>query len=94
MALPNDVSLNVLEAHNKKGIRNLFAQSSASYVLHEVNENRDNFPHFDPNLGDKVTTSAYAILAAGVSLHEVQPSLKSSAAIKEAASLLTNIHFS
>lgn len=94
LALPNEVSLNVLKAHDTKWIRNLFAQSSASYVLQEVNENHNNFPQFDPLLGEKVTTSAYAILAAGISLHEIQPSLQSAAAIKEAASLLTNIHSS
>lgn len=94
LALPNEVSLNVLKAHNTKWTRNLFAQSSASYVLHEVNETYNNFPQFDPLLGERVTTSAYAILSAGISLHEIEPSFQSVAAIKEAASLLTNIHIS
>lgn len=94
MALPNNVALNILIAHGTEKIRNLFAQSSARYVLYEVNETPNNFPQFDPLLEDKVTTSAYAILAAGASLHEITPSQQSINAIGEAASLLTNIHFS
>ena len=92
MALPNDVALEVLERHRSGYLKNLYAQSSARYVLHEVKEDPDNFPRFDPFLEDKVTTSAYSIMAAGVSLHEASSFQYSVEAIEEAASLLTNIH--
>lgn len=94
MALPNEIALSILKSYKSDIMQNQFAQSSASFILHEVNEDPNNFPKFDPLLIDKVTISAYAILAAGISLHETNPSMQSVSAIEEAATLLTNIHFS
>lgn len=93
LALPASVAKNILDAHNTDELRHLFAQTNASYVLHEVKERPENFPHFDLLLTEKVTASAYAILAAGASLHEVEPSPDSVAAMEKAAVLLTNTHF-
>ena len=62
--------MTILEGYRTRRVENLFAQSSASYVLHEMGEAEENFPRFDPALSDKVTMSAYSILAAGVSLAE------------------------
>jgi hypothetical protein len=92
LALPTEVSQKILVKHSSARLRNLFAQASASYVLNEVKEKPENFPQFDPGLVDKVTTSAYAILAAGTSLHEENPSQQSIDAIEEAASLLVSLH--
>lgn len=92
MATPIDTARDVLDRYQTPQIRNLFAQSSASYVLYEVGEDEGNFPQFDAALTDKVTMSAYALLAAGVSLAESEPSAESIAAMEEAATLLNNVH--
>lgn len=94
MALPANVAQEVIGAYDTDQLRHIFAQSNANYVLHEVNEEKDNFPHFDQHLTEKVTTAAYAILAAGASLHEEGPTQHSLAAMEKAATLLTNIHSS
>lgn len=93
MALPVNVAKSTLGAHDTDELRHLFAQANASYVLHEVKERPENFPHFDALLSEKVTASAYAILAAGASLHEIEPSSDSVAAMEKAATFLTNVHF-
>ena len=92
MAIPPDIARNILEGFRAPIIENLFAQSSASHVLHEVGEDESNFPRFDPALTDKVTMSAYSILAAGVSLAEEESSADAIAAMEEAAILLNNVH--
>jgi hypothetical protein len=70
----------------------LFAQAHAKHVLHEVREAPENFPSFDPSLDDKVTFSAYALLAAGCSLVEQGDLLEGSNAMERAASLLHYAH--
>ncbi len=92
MAIPTEIARDILADYQTSIIENLFAQSSASHVLHEVGEAAENFPRFDPNLIDKVTISAYSILAAGVSLAEEEPSAEAIAAMEEAAILLNNVH--
>ena len=92
MAIPNEIARNILEGYRTSRIENLFAQSSASHVLHEVGKEERNFPRFDPALIDKVTMSAYSILAAGVSLAEGEPTPEAIAAMEEAATLLNNVH--
>jgi len=92
MAIPNEIARDILEGYRTSRIGNLFAQSSASHVLHEVGEEERNFPRFDPALIDKVTMSAYLILAAGVSLAEGEPTPEAIAAMEEAATLLNNVH--
>ncbi|MDZ7860951.1 MAG: DEAD/DEAH box helicase [Candidatus Krumholzibacteriota bacterium] len=92
MAIPTDIARNILEDYRTSRIKNLFAQSNASHVLYEVGEDEGNFPRFDPALIDKVTMSAYSILAAGVSLAEEVPSPEAIAAMEEAATLLNNVH--
>lgn len=73
-------------------IRNLFAQAHARHVLHEVGEDAENFPAFDLNLDDKVTASAYALLAAGCSIIEQADRSEGSAVVERAASLLHHVH--
>lgn len=92
MAIPIEIAQDILDGYRTSRIENLFAQSSASHVLYEVGEDEANFPRFDPALTDKVTMSAYAILAAGVSLAEEEISPEALAAMEEAASLLNNVH--
>ncbi len=92
MAIPTEIARDILEGYRTRRVENLFAQSSASHVLHEVGEAEENFPRFDPVLSDKVTMSAYSILAAGVSLAEEEPSAEAIAAMEEAAVLLNNVH--
>lgn len=92
MAIPTEIALDILEGYRTRRVENLFAQSSASHILHEVGEAEENYPRFDPALSDKVTMSAYSILAAGVSLAEEEPSAEAIAAMEEAAVLLNNVH--
>lgn len=73
-------------------ISNLFAQAHAKHVLHEVGEDIDNFPPFDPNLPDKVTMAAYALMAAGCSIIEADGRAEGAPLVERAASLLHYAH--
>ena len=55
MPIPTEKAREILQKHQAGHIENLFAQSSARYVLYEVGESEDNFPSFDSALTDKVT---------------------------------------
>ena len=92
MAIPTKIAQAILEKYRTSRIENLFAQSDASYVLFEVEEDETNFPRFDPALTDKVTVSAYSILAAGVSIAEEELTQEGIAAMEQAGSLLINVH--
>lgn len=93
MTLPLEQAQNMVDALQESGrIQNLFAQSHAKYVLHEVNEVAENFPAFDNQLEDKVTFTAYALLAAGCSMLEQEVITEGVAQLENAASLLQNAH--
>ncbi|MBE4296800.1 hypothetical protein P3644_03785 [Vibrio parahaemolyticus] len=59
MAIPRETAQRIIESFQADRTSNLFAQSNASHLLHEVGEIQDNFPNFDASLQDKVTISAY-----------------------------------
>lgn len=92
MPIPTEIAREILQKYQTGDIENLFAQSSARYILYEVDESEDNFPLFDTALTDKVTLSAYSILAAGVSLAETGLTDEAIAAMEKAAVLLINVH--
>ncbi|MCQ3972401.1 MAG: DEAD/DEAH box helicase [Anaerolineae bacterium] len=93
MTIPLERARNVIASFQESGrIQNLFAQSHAKYVLFEVNELPDNFPAFDSQLEDKITFTAYALLAAGCSMLEQQSILEGITGLEAAASLLQNAH--
>ena len=93
MTIPLEQAQNVADTLRESGrIQNLFAQSHAKYVLHEVNESIDNFPAFDSQLEDKVTFTAYALLAASCSMLEQESIVEGVAGLETAASLLQNAH--
>jgi hypothetical protein len=92
MTIPLEQAQGVLSSLGAGRIQNLFAQSHAKHVLHEVNESPDNFPAFDQRLDDKVTFSAYALLAASCSLLEQRSVEEGVAGLEKAAVLLQNIH--
>lgn len=93
MTIPLEQARNVVAFLRESGrIQNLFAQSHAKYVLYEVNELPDNFPSFDSQLEDKITFTAYALLAAGCSMLEQQSILEGITVVETAASLLQNAH--
>ena len=92
MTIPLEQAQGVLSSLEAGRIQNLFAQSHAKHVLHEVNESPDNFPAFDQRLDDKVTFTAYALLAASCSLLEQQSVGEGVAGLEKAAVLLQNIH--
>lgn len=70
MSLPLQNARQMVQSMRSDRIRNLIAQSKAKQVLREVHEIPANFPNFDPELDDRVTFLAYALLAAGCSLIE------------------------
>ncbi len=92
MTIPIDIARKILNKYQSQEIENLFAQSRASHVLHEVGEAAENFPNFDTALTDKVTMLAYSILAAGLSLAEDELSVEAISALEKAATLLNNVH--
>lgn len=73
-------------------IASLWAQVHAKHVLHEVRELSQNFPAFDIGLDDKVTFSAYGLLAAGCSLIEQDARSEGADAVERASSLLHYAH--
>jgi hypothetical protein len=92
MPIPVNRARETIDSYRTDRIANLFAQSDARRVLYEVGESEENFPRFDPAIVDKVTMSAYSILAAGVSLAETEITQEAIDAMEEAASLLNNVH--
>jgi hypothetical protein len=53
MPIPTEKAREILQKHQAGHIENLFAQSSARYVLYEVGESEDNFRHLIPHLQTK-----------------------------------------
>jgi hypothetical protein len=92
MTIPLEQAQKVAESLQGGRIQNLFAQSHAKHVLHEVNESPDNFPPFDKQLQDKVTFSAYALLAASCSMLEQNSIEEGVIGLENAAALLQNVH--
>ncbi len=92
MTIPLEQAHSVITSMQSGPIQNLFAQSHAKHVLHEVNESPDNFPAFDERLEDKVTFSAYALLAASCSKLEQQSIEGGADGLETAAALLQNVH--
>src|SRR3989304_482445 len=92
MTIPLEQAREVVTSLQSGRIQNLFAQSHAKHVLHEVNETPDNFPAFDKRLEDKVTFTAYALLAASCSMMEQQSLEEGATGLESAASLLQNAH--
>ncbi len=92
MAIPAEQAYLVLAELENSAITNLFAQAHAKHVLHEVREVPENFPAFDRDLDDKVTFTAYAMLAAGCSLVEQEERSRGVSALEKAASLLQYVH--
>src|SRR6266542_5475069 len=92
MPIPLEQARAVVTNLRAQQVATLFAQAHAKHVLHEVKESTENFPAFDANLDDKVTFSAYALLAAGCSIIEQGDRPEGAAAIERAASLLHYAH--
>lgn len=66
MTIPLEQAKRIIETMQSERIQNLFAQSHAKHILFEVNEDPNNFPAFDRRLEDKVTFTAYSLLAEAV----------------------------
>lgn len=92
MSLPVDNARLLVRSMNSTGIKNLIAQSKAKQVLREVREIPENFPKFDPDLDDRVTFAAYALLAAGCSLIERGETIEGHAELYAAADILESAH--
>lgn len=92
MSLPVDNARLMVQSMRSAGIRNLIAQSKAKQVLREVREIPVNFPSFEPELDDRVTFVAYALLAAGCSLIERGETTEGYAELHAAADILESAH--
>ncbi len=92
MAIPREIAQRIIESFQADRTANLFAQSNASHLLYEVGEIQDNFPNFDPSLQDKVTISAYSILAAAISIAEKEWTDEAIHALELGAGLLGNVN--
>lgn len=92
MPIPLEQARALVTDLRTRQVTTLFAQAHAKYVLHEVRETTENFPAFDPSLDDKVTFSAYALLAAGCSIIEQGDRPEGAASVERAASLLHYVH--
>jgi hypothetical protein len=92
MSLPVENARLMVQSMRSAGIRNLIAQSKAKQVLREVREIPANFPSFEPELDDRVTFVAYALLAAGCSLIEQGETTEGYAELHAAADILESAH--
>lgn len=92
MSLSIQTSRQIIESIRNDEIRHLVAQSKAKQVLREVKELPSFFPHFTANLDEKVTFSAYALLAAGCSLVEQGEAKEGYQPMQEAADILEAAH--
>lgn len=92
MSLPVENARLLVQSMQSGIIRNLVAQSKAKQVLREVREIPKNFPKFEPDLDDRVTFAAYALLAAGCSLIERGETTEGHAELHAAADILESAH--
>lgn len=92
MSLPIQNARLLVQSMSSAGIRNLIAQSKAKQVLREVREVPANFPNFEPELDDRVTFVAYALLAAGCSLIERGETTEGHTELHAAADILESAH--
>src|ERR1700757_3801226 len=92
MPIPLEQARTVIAQLQVPQVANLFAQAQAKHVLHEVGELLENFPAFDPELEDKVTFTAYALLAAGSSMVEQGDRAEGASQLERAASFLQDVH--
>jgi hypothetical protein len=68
MSLPLKPAKAIAQSMHSDRIRYFVAQAKAKLVLREVHELPENFPQFTPDLDERVTFVAYALLAAGCSM--------------------------
>lgn len=92
MSLPVENARLLVQSMRLASIRNLIAQSKAKQVLREVREIPGNFPSFEPDLDDRVTFVAYALVAAGCSLIERGETTEGYAELHAAADILESAH--
>jgi len=92
MSLPIQNARLLVQSMRSANIRNFIAQSKAKQVLREVHEIPANFPNFEPDLDDRVTFVAYALLAAGSSLVELGETIEGHAELYAAADILESAH--
>jgi hypothetical protein len=92
MSLPVQTARSLVESMRSADIRNFIAQSKAKQILREVREIPANFPNFEPDLDDRVTFVAYALLGAGCSLVELGATTEGYAELYAAADILESAH--
>jgi len=92
MPVPIDRARALLRRLQAPQVTNLFAQAHAKSVLQEVREAPANFPRFTPDLDDRATFAAYAVLAAGCSLIERGERAEGAVEVERAASRLQSVH--
>src|SRR2546430_6062927 len=90
---PADIATEVLrDAAAADSVGLVSAQTHARNVLFEVGEDPENFPRFEPDLDDRATCLAYAILHAGCTLAEANRRSESIEPLTRAATLLQHSH--
>lgn len=92
MTIPLEQAKRIIETMQSERIQNLFAQSHAKHILFEVNEDPNNFPAFDRRLEDKVTFTAYSLLAVSCSMLEQDLIEQGLVELEAAASILYKAH--
>ncbi|HEX4086930.1 MAG TPA: DEAD/DEAH box helicase [Chthoniobacteraceae bacterium] len=92
MSIPLDEARRVAAALRADRIVNLYAQSRARQVLQEVKESPANYPVFDPVLEDKITFTAFGLLAAGCSMLEAGATAEGIRELESAGTLLESAH--
>ena len=73
-------------------IQNFIAQANSRYILFNVNEPKDNFPRFTPNLDERLSSIAYTYLSVGCTFAENGKIDDAVIAFEKGASILEYIH--
>lgn len=92
MSLPIEYARRAAQSMRVGAIRNVIAQAKAKQVLREVHELPANFPPFTPDLDERVTFVAYALLAAGCSMVEQGELVGGYSEMQSSADLLESAH--
>lgn len=93
MSIPPKIVKELLDALSQERVANIIAQADARRILQEVEESTEHYPSFDPQLTEKATHVAYALISCGCSLIENKDSYPKEglATLERAGKILSDI---
>jgi hypothetical protein len=80
------------QMENDYATKNFIAQANARYILFGVNEDREKFPQFRPNLNEGLDVIAYSYLSVGCYFAENEKYDKTIEVLNKAATIIEYNH--